>query len=389
MGRSLLSVLAALLIAAPAAGETAAPPPQTAPAAAPPQVYVLTMGPDTSVLFRHWGHAALCVDARCFNYGVTDFSRPVGLGIEVLRGEAVFWVGVTRYEDTLADYLGADRSVFRQDLDLGPEGRKRLLDRLAADLVPGRSEYVYDHFSDNCTTRIRDYLNEASGGALERVTTAPNVPGGLEGSGTWRTHVRRGLAVRPSLLWLTDMGLGPAVDREVTPYEAMFLPEVLRHGLEEALGAPPVRLHLGRDGDVLPRDPGSRAYAPAAAGLAALLVALILLPGPPRLAAGAVAVGAGILTVVGLTALVTGLMSPLPIFRGSLAVLAVLPSDFLLATRHARWYGALRLMGGGLVGAALLFGWTSQPLGWTLGAAMAVVLAIVLRGIRKPHGKGR
>ncbi|MYF76658.1 MAG: DUF4105 domain-containing protein, partial [Acidobacteria bacterium] len=126
----------------------------------------MTMGPDQAVVFRKGGHAALCVGDRCLNYGVTDFSRPVGLVNEVLRGEAVFWMAVSGYEDMVRVYSRDDRSVFRQDLALAPEAREALLGRIAQDLVPGASEYIYNHFDDNCTSRIRDYLDEATSGKL-------------------------------------------------------------------------------------------------------------------------------------------------------------------------------------------------------------------------------
>ena len=73
------------------------------------------------------------------------------------------------------------------------------------------------------------------------------------------------------------------------------------------------------------------------------------------------------------------ILSPLPEFRTSLIALAVPPSDFLLATRHARWYGPARLVWGAAFLLAILAGLLRQPLGWTVLAALLPVAAIVWR----------
>ncbi len=377
----------ALLVASPAAAAAGQPSGRSSEPSgsrAPLPVVLLTMGPDHSVLFREWGHAALCVGDRCLNYGTTDFSRPLGLVWEVLRGRALFWVSVSPYDAVLDTYFRDDRSVFRQDLELSPEGRDLLLGRITADLVPGAGGYIYDHFRDNCTTRIRDYLDEAAAGALgEPLPLPPRFSGrgsfGRDREATFRTHIRRGLGDRPLLLWLSDIGVGQAVDRPISSFEAMFLPGALRHGVEAVYGAPPRQLHRGRDGDLLPADPGSGPYLPWLFAVAFGLALLILIPGPgviPRAAAGTTV---ALLTLVGAAACGVLALTPLPEFRTSLLAFGVPPTDFLLATRHRRWYGPLRLAGGVLFLVLLLAGVIRQPLGWTVLAALLPVGAIAFR----------
>lgn len=380
-------LLAALLGALPVGGLAVAasagqPPPPDAGFREPPPVFLLTMGPDDSVLFRQWGHAALCIADRCLNYGVTDFSRPLGLVRDVLRDRAVFWVEVSPYDAVLATYSRQERSVFRQDLELSPAALDSLLGRLAPDLTPGENEYIYNHFDDNCTTRIRDYLDEAAGGALREPVRLPAAYDGRGGNATFRTHIRRGLGDRPLLLWLSDIGIGSQVDRPISSFEAMFLPGALRHGVEAAYGAAPRQLRRGRDGDLLPPDPGSAPYLPWLLGISGGLALLVLIGGDrtARLAGGAAAAAMTLLGVVGLGMVAA---SPLPEFRSSLVWLAIPASDFLLAGRQLRWYGPLRLLAGGVFLAALLLGWASQPLGWTIFAGLLPVAAIVWRSRRR------
>lgn len=364
------------LAAAAAVGGTAAAA-QEAPGTAPaPRISLLTMGPDHSQLFREWGHAALCVDERCFNYGTTDFSRPAALTVEVLRGEAYFWVAVSGYEDTVRQYARMERSIFRQDLDLDAAAREILLGRVAADLVPGASEYLYNHFSDNCTTRIRDYLDEAGGGALRQVTELPPVFREPEGGYRLRTHMRRGLTTRPLLAWLSDIGVGRSADRPVTAYEVMFLPGALRYGVEQAFGAEPQQLRQGRDGDLLPPDPGSSAYLPWLAAVSALFAGAILQTRRAGLARGARAAAGASLGLLGLVGLALFLLSPLPEFSTGLLLLGVPLTDFLLATRFARFYAWPRAAFGALFLIALAAGLTAQPLAGTVAAGTLLAAAV-------------
>jgi hypothetical protein len=373
-------LLAGLTVSLPGlAAARQVPEPAPADDASPP-IFLLTMGPDPTVVFRKWGHAALCVGDQCLNYGVTDFSRPVALVQEVLRGEAVFWLSVSAYEDMVGVYSRDDRSVFRQDLDLAPEARDALLARIAQDLVPGQSEYIYNHFDDNCTSRIRDYLDEAGGGALREPRVLLPPPFAREDrEPTFRGHIRRGLHEDRFLLWLSDIGVGSVADEPISSFDAMFLPGALRYGVEQAFEAPARRLHSGAYGDLLPPDPGSGPYLPGLFGVAGVLALLILWPGTAGPRRGGTVAAAALLTAVGGLATAILVVSPLPEFRTSLLALAIPPTDFLLATRHVRWYGLVRLALGVGFGVAIAVGVVRQPLGWTLLASLLPVAAIVWR----------
>ena len=352
-----------------------------------PPIFLLTMGPDHSVIFRKWGHAALCVGDQCLNYGVTDFSRPAGLVREVLRGEAVFWLGVSAYEDMVGVYARDDRSVFRQDLDLSPEARDALLGRIAQDLVPGASEYIYNHFNDNCTSRIRDYLDEATSGRLRDPIPLP-LPFETRGKEpTFRGHIRRGLSEDPFLLWLSDVGVGSVADEPISSFDAMFLPGAFRYGVEQTFGAPPRRLHTGGYGDLLPPDPGSRPYLPWIFGIAGLLALAILFPGNSGVRRSGVISAATLMTLVGAVATAVLVLSPLPEFRTSAIAFAVPPTDVLLTTRHARWYGPARLVWGVGFLLAIAVGFLRQPLGWTVFATLLPLAAIVWRSRRPVEGR--
>ena len=54
----------------------------------------------------------------CYNYGTTDFSRPVGLGWDVVRGQARFWVSVSDLLGMRLSFEAQDRTLYRQVLPL-------------------------------------------------------------------------------------------------------------------------------------------------------------------------------------------------------------------------------------------------------------------------------
>ena len=248
------------------------------------------MGPDESVLFRQWGHAALCIAGRCLNYGVTDFSRSLGLVFDVLRGRAVFWVSVSPYEAVLDAYIRDDRSVFRQEVALFSR-RTRSAARAAGrrsgsgagrvHLRPLRRQPAPPG-SAITSTRAAD-------GALREPVALPEPFQGRGGRSTFRTHIRRGLTGRPLLLWLSDVGVGAAVDRPITSFEGHVPARRAAPGRRSGLRRAPVAAAPGPDGDLLPSDPGSGPYLPWLFGIAGGLAVLIAAPRTGRLRRLAVA----------------------------------------------------------------------------------------------------
>ncbi len=195
-----------------------------APAIAQP-IDLLTMGPGDR-LFEVFGHAAVCVgdqiNGTCYNYGVTDFQQS-GMAIGFLRGKMPFYVEAIPYARLMYYYRARDRDVWRQRLDLDLAGRQRLIARLDHDVAPENRRYPYDHFRANCTSKIRDVIDEAAGGALRQQTE-----GDLSDE-TFRLRVRRGFGGRPPLQWLADAIIGRTLDRLPSRWEAMFLPHLLRN----------------------------------------------------------------------------------------------------------------------------------------------------------------
>ncbi|HWU85992.1 MAG TPA: DUF4105 domain-containing protein, partial [Kofleriaceae bacterium] len=259
---------AVLLLVGTAAGGAAAQParlalpagPGDAPLgpreAEPPIVEVLTFGVGERI-FEKYGHAAICLryhDPRnqpiCFNYGVTSFDDGPILIWRFLRSEQRFWAEPTAWGEPwtpghgrprgmIGFYTREDRDIWSQQLPLTGEQARAIEARIWDSLREDRRYYAYDHFRDNCTTRLRDMIDEVTGGTLRAGSDAPYPM-------TFRELGRRGLAELPPLLVLSDFVMGRQLEDVPTLWEAMFHPDVLRRALELRLGAAPRRIYQRR-----------------------------------------------------------------------------------------------------------------------------------------------
>lgn len=313
------------------------------------------MGPGED-LFSAFGHAAICVDdgggSRCYNYGTADFSTPLPLTWDFVRGRARFWVSVSERDAMIDAYERADRSVYRQWLPLEPAAAERLARALGASTDEAVKYYRYHHFHDNCTTRIRDLVDEATGGMLK----ANRVDRGR----TFRDWARAGFASHWAVLAVTDLVLGRAADRPTDSWSAMFLPSELRVELAKRLRAPAFALYTRRaaipDGTVW--------LGHGVFGLAGLLMAFIVAvcarlgQAGNRLARMLVGLTLGL---VGALLLALAIVSRLPELRWNEALLAFWPTDLALPWLGTSWmrrYLVARLLALGLVTLGHLVGLT-------------------------------
>jgi hypothetical protein len=233
--------------------DEAGPPGEAADA--PPAIELYTMGVGEEWVER-FGHSAMCVRwaaprrTRCYNYGTTDFDHVGPMVWNFLRGRSTFWVSTSSLPSLLQAYTDLDRTVWVQRIPLAPDQARAIARGLAHDALPANRYYRYHHFEDNCTTRLRDFLDRATDGALSR-----------EARGSYpalRDLARAGWAGEPPLLHLSDLFVGRRVDRLPTPHEAMFLPLVLRDQVEAVFGVAP-ELVYARQGPAIPQTPGGRA----------------------------------------------------------------------------------------------------------------------------------
>jgi hypothetical protein len=328
-----------------------------------PVIELVTMGVGALIWERH-GHIALCVretdprNDRCYNYGIGDFHHPAAMAWGFFRGTGAFWVGKSSVAEMLSIYLFADRTIWVQPLRLTPEQTQQIIDKLEYDILDAHRYYAYDHFWDNCTTRVRDVIDHAIGGKLSAMTGTETTD-----SRTFRDLAREGFYGMPVPLLITDIAMGRATDRVPTYYERMFLPQYLREAVAKQSGVQPIAIYTRRG------EPPSTDSSSARGWFALAILALTspawltrLLGRLPRTGL-ALAIIPYVLLGTALTFL--AIISPLPYIRWNELCLVLFPFDLLvlfLSPERRRRYARARLV---MLGAILVLSLVSvlkQPL---------------------------
>lgn len=178
------------------------------------------------------GHSALRIQDpvhdidRLYNYGTFNFNDPLFIP-KFTYGYLRYHLSVTPYGPTVRAYKRQGRPVIEQQLQLSQAQRTAIYHFLQHNARPENRYYQYDFFFDNCSTRIRDVLEETLGDDVD-FSGAPSP------NQTFRELLDPYVASRPALDLGFDLGLGLPADREATAREAMFLPEHLMTGFDHA-----------------------------------------------------------------------------------------------------------------------------------------------------------
>jgi hypothetical protein len=199
-------------------------------AQAAPRIGLLTMAPGEAYWSR-FGHNAIVVvegDGRAtsYNYGYFDFDQQDFM-LRFLRGRMLYRLVALPAERDIAQYADEGRGVAVQWLAIDGGAARELAAFLQWNAQPENADYRYDYFAANCSTKVRDALDRALGGALHRQTASPSR--GL----TARSESRRLAQTLPWLYLGIDFGLGPPTDRPLSRWDEGFIPQRLAEALRE------------------------------------------------------------------------------------------------------------------------------------------------------------
>ncbi len=195
------------------------------------RVSLITYGPGETY-WERFGHDAIELrdtvsgEAINFNYGVFDFNEK-NFFLNFARGHMHYLMDAAPSALDESDFIDSGRSVTRQSLALSADQAAALRDFLLWNLRPENAGYRYDYYVDNCTTRVRDALNQALGGVLRTQL------GARAGGMTYRQQTVRLMSAQPWLMLVLDLGLGPYADQPLNAWQESFLPMVLQAQLRE------------------------------------------------------------------------------------------------------------------------------------------------------------
>ena len=191
-------------------------------------IKLATIGPGDD-LTTWWGHTGVIVEnkksniSRFYNYGLYSFEQK-NFFTNFAMGRLIFWVGAWDTENALAYYISLNREIRIQILDLSPEKLAEIATLLAINILPENREYLYDHYRDNCSTRVRDLLDKVLNGQIYSQTQ-------ISSTMTFRDLTRR-LTDRHFMVdWLLMFLMNDSIDKEIRRWDEMFLPEELERNL--------------------------------------------------------------------------------------------------------------------------------------------------------------
>jgi hypothetical protein len=197
-------------------------------------VSLITFGPGEQ-LWERFGHNAIEIrngttgEARLYNYGMFDFAQE-NFFLNFARGRMMYRIAVGDPAEEYPNYIDEGRWIVRQELNLTPAQRAKLAEFLDTNVRPENAQYRYDYFRANCSTRVRDAIDEALGGQIKSQLVSPSR------GFTYRMDTDRLMRPEPTLMLAIDAGLGPFADRRLSYWDESFLPtEFMRHAREISL----------------------------------------------------------------------------------------------------------------------------------------------------------
>ncbi len=194
------------------------------------EVMLLTAEPGDE-LHSNFGHSAIWIVDRSkgisivYNYGIFSFDTP-WFYLKFTRGKLDYMLGAQRIEAFLYSYQLDNRSVFQQKLNLSLREKNEIYAYLINNIQPKNKYYKYDFFYDNCSTRIRDLLEDVLGDKLQWNREAAGY--------TFRNYLDIYLAEKPWQDFGIDLALGQPTDKIADKRNEMFLPDLLMYHFDEA-----------------------------------------------------------------------------------------------------------------------------------------------------------
>lgn len=193
-----------------------------------PKISLVTVGQGPSS-FDRFGQSALRIRVenertdRFYTFCVVDAAGTSWA--DMLRGRMRYRLAEYPYALAIAHFQDLRREVVEQDLAPIVDGAYSLASLLADPANPDREGYTLDFFRTNCTTKVRDLIDQSVSGRLRETWK-------LRDSQTIRQHVLRMSADAVVAYVALDFLLGPAADVHPSKWDAAFLPQMLQRALE-------------------------------------------------------------------------------------------------------------------------------------------------------------
>lgn len=181
-------------------------------------------------VFERFGHNALLFhDAStmtdsAYHWGLFSFGEP-GFLLRFLTGDTKYWMGGMDGQALIEWERNRGRPITLQRLNLTPAQALALRDFVRWNAQDENKFYRYDYFRDNCSTRLRDALDRAVGGAIRQVTSTVST------NLTYRSESARLTDGDKPVQAGIDIALGRPADVTITQWQSFFIPMRLRDAI--------------------------------------------------------------------------------------------------------------------------------------------------------------
>lgn len=204
-------------------------------------VSLLTISPGTE-LYSSFGHSTILIEdaqndvREMYNFGTFDFSTS-GFYIKFLRGTLPYQLSKSPLDAAINYWTSEGRLITRQKLRFTQAEKQYIYGFLENNYQPENRTYQYKFFYDNCSTRLRDIINQAKKGKIKYDKN-------LNDDQTYRDWIDQYAGYKKVADFGMDIAIGMPSD-EITGYDgAMYIPDNMMHAFDSAT--------VAVDGRVLP-----------------------------------------------------------------------------------------------------------------------------------------
>ena len=197
------------------------------------EIHIVTCGPYQGELYSAFGHSAIRVTDPgsgidiIYNYGIFNYNQP-NFYLNFARGYMYYKLAASAYEGFRNYYISENRYIHEQVINLSPLQKQTVFNFLQWNARPENSQYRYDYFYDNCATRVRDVFTDILQDSIRFDSSYAKT------GYTVRELCDMYLGYQPWGDLGIDLCLGMPMDRKMSTYQYMFLPDYVEAGFDQS-----------------------------------------------------------------------------------------------------------------------------------------------------------
>lgn len=194
------------------------------------EAWLVTYGPGAEV-WELFGHNALWLRDpssgldHTYSFGYFEIDRP-GFHLDFARGIMLYYGAGSPAVREFALYRARQRSISAQRLNLTPAQVQELQALIHDAIFPHPQFFQYDYFRKNCSTWLRDLLDQVLDGEVAAQLKVE--PARLN----FRDQTRRMTYPRPWIHTGIMLLMGPSIDQPISAWDENFLPDALARWLD-------------------------------------------------------------------------------------------------------------------------------------------------------------